>query len=253
MLSVRVIPCLLLRNRGLVKTIQFQDAKYVGDPVNTVRIYNEQEVDELVFLDITSTRENKPVSLDVIEEIAGECYMPVTYGGGIHSIEQMSEIFSVGVEKVVINSAAIQAPDLITEAASRFGSQSIVVSIDAKRRFLGGYEVYSHGGTQRTRLSPVDHALAMAEAGAGELLVTSINRDGTMQGYDLELIRQITEAVTIPVIACGGAGSVTDLGRAVHEAGASAVAAGSLVIYQGTNRAVLINFPSRDELAAAFA
>jgi cyclase len=247
------MPCLLLRNRGLVKTVKFRDASYIGDPVNTVRIYNEQEVDELVFLDITATTAEKEIQYEVIGEIAGECYMPVTYGGGIRSIEHMSEIFSLGVEKVVINSAAVEAPELIREAAQRFGSQSIVVSMDVKRRFLGGYETYTHGGTRRTRLDPIRHARQAAEAGAGELLVTSIDRDGTMSGYDLELTRAVSDAVEVPVIACGGAGSIEDFGLAVQQGGASAVAAGSLVVYQGTNRSVLINFPAREELESVLA
>lgn len=253
MLSIRVMPCLLLRNRGLVKTIKFRDASYIGDPVNTVRIYNEQEVDELVFLDITATTQEKEIQFEVIDEIAGECYMPVTYGGGIRSVDQMSKIFSLGVEKVVINSAAVETPELISEAARRFGSQSIVVSMDVKRRFLGGYEIYTHGGTRRTRLDPITHAKRMSAAGAGELLVTSIDRDGTMSGYDLELTRAVSDSVEVPVIACGGAGSIDDFGLAVQQGGASAVAAGSLVVYQGTNRAVLINFPAREELESVLA
>jgi len=252
-LSIRVMPCLLLRNRGLVKTIKFRDASYIGDPVNTVRIYNEQEVDELVFLDITATTQEKEIQFEVIDEIAGECYMPVTYGGGIRSVDQMSKIFSLGVEKVVINSAAVETPELISEAARRFGSQSIVVSMDVKRRFLGGYEIYTHGGTRRTRLDPITHAKRMSAAGAGELLVTSIDRDGTMSGYDLELTRAVSDSVEVPVIACGGAGSIDDFGLAVQQGGASAVAAGSLVVYQGTNRAVLINFPAREELESVLA
>jgi cyclase len=247
------MPCLLLRNRGLVKTIKFRNASYIGDPVNTVRIYNEQEVDELVFLDITATTDEKEIQFEVIEEIAGECYMPVTYGGGIRSLDQMSKIFSLGVEKVVINTAAVDNPEVISEAARRFGSQSIVVSMDVKRRFLGGYEIFTHGGTRRTRLDPIEHAMRMSAAGAGELLVTSIDRDGTMSGYDLELTRAVSDAVEVPVIACGGAGSIDDFALAVQQGGASAVAAGSLVVYQGTNRSVLINFPAREELESVLA
>ncbi len=251
MLKTRVIPCLLLRNRGLVKTVRFEKPSYVGDPINTVRIFNEVEVDELIFLDINATVEDKRPQLQLLEEIAGECFMPFAYGGGVKTVDDMAAIFKLGAEKVAINSAALTNPGLIEKAAARFGSQAVVVSIDVrKRRLLGGYSVYTRGGRHDARLDPVDYARKVERLGAGEILLTSIDRDGTMEGYDLELVSQVSRAVRIPVIACGGAGSVADLARA-KRAGASAVAAGSMVVYQGRNRAVLINFPSRRDLRAA--
>jgi cyclase len=252
MLAVRLMPCLLLRNAGLVKTFRFKDPSYVGDPVNAIRIFNEKEVDELILLDITATVERKRPQLKMIGEIASECFMPVAYGGGIQSLDDIREIFALGIEKVSINSHALAHPDFIAAAAHRFGSQSIVVSIDVHHSRWRGYRVYSHGGGKDTGLNPVEWAVRMEEAGAGELLLNSIDRDGTMAGYDLDLIRQITGAVRIPVIACGGAGTLDDFGAAVR-AGASAVAAGSMVVYHGRNRAVLISFPTRAEQERAFA
>ncbi|MFQ5571603.1 MAG: AglZ/HisF2 family acetamidino modification protein [Rhodothermales bacterium] len=251
MLQTRVMPCLLLRNRGLVKTIKFKNASYVGDPINTVRIYNEKEVDELIFLDITATPQQKAPPYELLEEIASECFMPFTYGGGVRALDQMKQIFSLGVEKVAVNSYAAEYPAFIREAADTFGSQSIVASIDVKKKLFGRYEVYSHGATRPSRRDPVEVAEEVERQGAGEILLTSIDRDGTMEGYDIELISRVTRAVGIPVIACGGAGSLEDFGRAVREGGASAVAAGSMVVYQGKHRAVLINFPTRTELEEA--
>jgi cyclase len=245
------MPCLLLKGWGLVKTVKFQNPTYVGDPINTVRIYNEKEVDELIFLDITATPRQAEPPYQVIEEIAAECFMPFTYGGGVRDLETLRRIFSLGVEKVAINTQAVENPDLIEQAADRFGSQSIVVSIDVKQHLFGRYRVHTHGGRQSTSLEPAAHARAMQERGAGEILLTSIDRDGTFSGYDVELIRQVSQAVSIPVIACGGAGGVADFTKAVREGGASAVAAGSMVVYQGPHRAVLINFPDKAALKAA--
>ena len=251
MLATRVMPCLLLRNRGLVKTIKFDKPTYVGDPVNTVRIFNEKEVDELIFLDITATIENKRPQLELLHEIASECFMPFTYGGGVKTLEDMAAIFKLGAEKIAINREAFDRPALIEHAAARFGSQAVVASIDVKkRRFRGGYTVHVNGGRKDTGLEPVAYAKRMESLGAGEILLTSIDRDGTMDGYDLELVAQVAGALAIPVIACGGAGSVDDFRRA-KQAGASAVAAGSMVVYQGKNRAVLVNFPRKQELRAA--
>lgn len=250
MLATRVIPCLLLKDRGLVKTVKFKDPTYVGDPINAVKIFNEKEVDELVFLDITATIEQRPPRLKVISEIASECFMPLCYGGGVRNVEDIREIFKLGVEKVSINSCAVENPFFIREAADIFGSQSIIVSIDFKRSFLGKYEVYIHGGRKATRLDPVEFAVRMQEMGSGELFLNSIDRDGTMLGYDLDLIKRVTGAVNIPVIASGGAGKMRDFSNAVS-AGASAVAAGSMFVFHGKHRAVLINYPSYDELREA--
>ncbi len=248
MLRTRVIPCLLLRNRGLVKTVGFKNATYVGDPINTVRIYNEKEIDELIFLDITASIEGKEPQFQLIAQIASECFMPFAYGGGIRSIDDIARILHGGAEKVALNTAAWERPELITEAAKRFGSQAVVASIDVKKRWHGGYAVYRRGGQERVAGDPAALAVRLEELGAGEILLTSIDRDGTMDGYDLDLIRRVSAATSVPVVASGGAGSVSDFGRAVNEGGASAVAAGSMVVYQGRNRAVLINFPSQAEL-----
>lgn len=247
---IRVIPVLLLRNNGLVKTQKFADPKYVGDPVNTVKIFNDKEVDELIIADITATIENKKPNFKLINEIASECFMPVCYGGGIKSIEDVKAIFDTGIEKVAINTMFYEKPGLISEAAGRYGSQSIVASIDVKKGLLGGYSVYTHSGKNNTKINPVEYARRAQEAGAGEILLNSIDKDGTMQGYDIELISKVASAVSIPVIACGGAGSINDLVAAARQGGASAVAAGSMFVFHGRHRAVLVNFPSQDELKA---
>lgn len=248
MLKTRVMPCLLLDGRKLVKTVKFKDPNYVGDPVNAVMIYNEKEVDELIFLDINATRQSREPPYDTIANIATECFMPFTYGGGIHSIEQMKRIFALGVEKIAINSHLAINHDLVTSASDKFGSQSIVASIDVKKSWSGQYRVHTHGGTKNTGQEPVEWAKRIEKLGVGEILLTSIDRDGTYEGYDLTLIKAVSDAVNVPVIACGGAGKVADFGEAV-KAGASAVAAGSMVVYHGAARGVLINFPSIDELA----
>ncbi len=251
MLRTRVIPCLLLRNRGLVKTIKFKNPAYVGDPINTVRIFNEKEVDELIVLDITATTEDKGPPFEMIKELASECFMPLACGGGIGSPEDAKRLFRLGVEKIILNSQAVENPKLIAEIADTYGSQSVIVSIDARKKFLGGYEVRTRGGKQTTGLDPVEYAKRAEQLGAGELMVTSIDRDGTMEGYDINLIGSVCSSVSIPVIACGGAGEVNHLTDAVRQGGASAVATGSMVVYQGKNRAVLINFPTQKELKEA--
>jgi cyclase len=248
MLIPRVMPCLLLKNGSLVKTIKFQDPGYIGDPINAVRIYNEKEVDELIFLDITATLEKRRPPFEVLTQIASECFMPVAYGGGIRDLDDVQAIFKLGIEKVAINSYAVENPSFIRAAADKFGSQSIVVAMDVRKKRFGGYEVVTRGGKQSTKLDPVKWAVQMAETGAGEILLTAVDRDGTQEGYDIELLRSVTGAVDIPVIACGGAGKLADFADAVKQGGASACAAGSMVVYFGRNRAVLINFPTRTEL-----
>jgi imidazole glycerol-phosphate synthase subunit HisF len=250
MLMPRVMPCLLLQNGSLVKTVKFKDPGYIGDPINAIRIYNEKEVDELIFLDITATAEKREPPFKVLSEIASECFMPVTYGGGVRDVETIRRILSLGIEKVSINSQAVENPGLVRAAAERFGSSTIVVSIDVRRRMFGRSEVVIHGGRKGTGLDPVKFASDMEKLGAGEILLTAVDRDGTQEGYDLELVKSVTSVVGIPVIACGGAGKVEDFGRAVKEGGASACAAGSMVVYFGRNRAVLITFPERENLEA---
>ncbi len=247
MLRTRVIPVLLLRGRGLVKTIKFQKPTYVGDPINAVRIFNDKEVDELVFLDITATIENHPPQFDLIQDIATECFMPFGYGGGIHDIETAQRLLKMGSEKVVFNSAALNL-NLIEEAAEIFGSQSVVISIDVRRQRRGKYLVFTHSGTRNTKKTPVEFAKDVEAAGAGEIFLNSIDRDGTMEGYDLELLHSVTEIVNIPVISAGGAGNLQHFQDAVEQGGASAVAAGSMFVFHGPHRAVLINYPTQEEL-----
>ncbi|MFW9831293.1 MAG: AglZ/HisF2 family acetamidino modification protein [Candidatus Thorarchaeota archaeon] len=247
MLRTRVIPSLLLRSRGLVKTVKFKDPKYIGDPINAVRIFNDKEVDELVFLDITATVENRPPQFELIKDIATECFMPFGYGGGIHDLETARKILKMGSEKIVINSAASDF-DLLRDMADVFGSQSVVVSIDVKKSKRGKYEVYTHSGTKKTNLDPVMFAVDVEANGAGEILLNSIDLDGTMKGYDIDLLSSVTKKVDIPVVACGGAGRLEHFQQAVLKGGASAVAAGSMFVFHGLHRAVLINYPTQEEL-----
>jgi imidazole glycerol-phosphate synthase subunit HisF len=249
----RVIPCLLLRGSGLVKTRKFKDPVYLGDPRNVVRIFNDKEVDELVLLDITATLEGREPNFLLIEEIVSECFAPVGYGGGIRSVEQVKRIVGIGVEKVIMNSAALHDTSLIEGAARLVGSSSVVASLDVKQGWLGKYEVISHSGTQNTHRDPVSVAKAMESSGAGELLLNSIDRDGMMNGYDLPLIRSVADAVSIPVVACGGAKDITDFVQAVRVGHASAAAAGSIFVFHGSLRGVLISFPGEDDLTNAFA
>jgi cyclase len=238
----------LLKGQGLVKTVNFTDPKYIGDPMNAVKIFNDKEVHELVFLDITASTEKRSPRLDYISDIASECFMPLGYGGGIRTVKQAEDIFNRGVEKVIINSCAVENPSFIHELAEQFGSQSIVVSIDVKKDILGNYQTYTHSGTTKTRWDPITWAQEAERLGAGEIFLNSIDRDGMMKGYDIPLIKSVTASVSIPVVACGGAGKVEDFSIAVHEGGASAVAAGSIFVYYGKHRAVLINFPNDEEL-----
>ena len=252
MFRPRVIPCLLLRNKGLVKSVKFKDFRYIGDPINAVRIFNAKEADELVFLDINASTESRKLPLDLIEKIGDEAYMPFTVGGGIRSIEDIRRVLSVGAEKVAINSYAVENPQFVREAADVFGSSTIVISIDAKKKLFGGYEVYIRGGRKGTGLDPVKFAVKMEKMGAGEIMINAIDRDGTMAGYDIDLIKQVANSVTIPIIACGGMGKLADIAAATREGKASAAAAGSYFIYHGKRRAVLLNFPGHDELNALF-
>src|ERR1700704_2462036 len=251
MLKTRVIPTLLLRGAGLVKTTAFRNPVYVGDPINAIRIFNEKEVDELVLLDITASRTGKGPAFATIENIASECFMPVAYGGGITGVEQIRKILGAGVEKVVINAAALLNPQLVRDAVREFGSQAVVVSIDVKRKLLGRYEVYGDGGTKSTGHEPAAYARQMEDLGAGEILLAAIDRDGTMKGYDIELVAKVTSALGIPVIASGGAGSIADFAKAAKQGGAAAVAAGAMFVFHGPHRAVLITYPDQAELSAA--
>lgn len=245
--NVRVIPILLLKDMGLYKSVKFKDHKYVGDPINAIKIFNEKEVDELVFLDINASVNNTEPNYQMLADIASECFMPLCYGGGIKNLAQIEKILYSGVEKVSINTASVDDKNLIKEAADKFGSSTIVVSIDAKKGFLSGYTTYTKSGKQSTKRNPVEFAKYVEDQGAGEILLTSIDADGTMGGYDLELIKTVSSRVNIPVIASGGAGSLQHMKEAV-DVGASAVAAGSFFVFQGKHRAVLITYPDRGKL-----
>lgn len=248
MLRTRIIPALLLRNESLVKTVRFGKFTYVGDPCNTVRIFNELEVDELLFLDITATREKRSPNLKVLADIANECFMPLGYGGGIRSLDQAKAVFDIGFEKIAINTFAVESPDLINDMARHCGSQAVIVSIDVKTNFWGHRTVRTVAGKRNTKLDTVAWAKEVESRGAGEILLTTIDREGSWEGLDLEFINSVTDAVSIPVIAHGGSGSVEHIGQAVKQANASAVALGSMVVFQKKGMGVLVNFPDKNEL-----
>ena len=249
MLKHRVIPTLLLRNNGLVKTLKFKDQKYVGDPINAIRIFNDKEVDELMVLDIMASKKNSEPNYSLIEEFAGECFMPLAYGGGVRTIDQASRIFGLGVEKICLQSAALTDLSLVTRLAERFGSQSVVVSVDVKRNWRGKPQLYAAAKQKSIAMLWLEFAKRAAEVGAREILLNSVHYDGTMQGPDLELIRQASSALSVPLIATGGIGSLADIKAAVN-VGASAVAAGAFFVFHGPHRAVLITYPRYEELEA---
>jgi cyclase len=251
MLRPRLIPCLLVHNDGLVKTVNFGNPKYVGDPINAVRIYNEKEVDELIVVDIDATVKGAEPDYQLISHLASECRMPLCYGGGVRTVAQIEKIISLGVEKVAVSSAAVENPALISDAASRVGSQSVVVVIDVKKSgLLRRYEVVTHNASRRTGLNPVEFARQMAEFGAGEIVINSVDRDGEMKGYDLDLIEHVRQAVHLPLTVLGGAGSLDDLKELISRYGIIGAAAGSLFVFKGKYRAVLINYPNRAEKEA---
>ncbi len=248
----RLIPCLLLDNGRLVKTVQFRKPVYVGDPINAVKIFNDKEVDELIFLDIDATRSHKRPDFAYLKKIAEQCFMPLCYGGGVTSLEDIGTLFRIGFEKVSINAAAADHPELIGEAARVYGSQSIVGAMDVGKNLFGKAVVRVQNGARNTGYSPREYAKRLEEAGVGEIFLNSITRDGMMSGYDCELIREMSDCVQVPVIACGGAGNLEDCRRAI-DSGASAAASGSIFVFWGANRAVLINYPDGVETAALFA
>lgn len=248
---LRLIPVLLIESRGrLVKSIQFKNHVYVGDPQNAVKIFNEKEVDELIILDIRAAQRGEP-DYKYVEQVVTECFMPVTYGGGVFSIESFSKVIAAGVEKVSLSTVGLTHAEAVSQAAARFGSSSVVVTIDVKKDMLGRRRVYSHFARKLTDKDPVAYAQLLEKKGAGEILLQSVDRDGTMEGYDLELIKAVASAVTIPVIACGGAGSLRHFSEAM-QAGASAAAAGSKFVFYGKHRAVLINYPDEKERMSLF-
>ena len=249
MLRPRVIPVLLVRNGGLTKTVRFRPGPYVGDPLNTVRIFNEKEVDEIVVLDIDATAQNREPDYELIRNLAAECRMPLCYGGGVKTAEQVRRIVELGVEKVAMGSAAVENGEVLAEMAEQVGRQSVVAVMDVRKKGLltGHYEVFTCNGTKATGMSPVDFARKAEALGAGEILVNSIDRDGEMKGYDLELARQVREAVALPMTVLGGAGSLKDIAALFHAFGIVGAAAGSLFVFRGKYRAVLISYPGREE------
>jgi cyclase len=251
MLRTRVIPCLQLIDESLVKTVKFGNHGYIGDPINTVRIFNELEVDELCFLDIRATNEKRQPNFKILSEIANECFMPLSYGGGVTDADTAKKILSIGFEKIVINSAAYSNPKLVTEIANYSGNQSVVGSIDVKKNLFGKYQVFTNDGSTKQSKDPIQWAKELENLGAGELLVTSMDRDGTWKGYDTELLKRITSSVNIPVIANGGAGNIHHIGEVVQQCNVSAVALGSMVVYQAEGLGVLVNFPDRSRLSKA--
>lgn len=251
MLLTRVIPCLLLEDDSLVKTINFKKPGYIGDPVNTARIFNELEVDELVVLDITATNKKRRPNFKILSELANECFMPLAYGGGIRDFEDAKKIFQIGIEKVIINSYAFEHPAFITELAEHFGNQAVVASIDVKKNMFGKYQIYSNSGSKKQKVNVVDWAKQLEELGAGEILLTAIHQEGTWKGFDVNLVEKIANAVDIPVIANGGASSINDIEKVVKEGHASAVSLGSMVVYQNKGMGVLVNFPDAKKLKKA--
>ena len=247
MLQSRVIPCLLLKNRGLVKGMHFKEHQYVGDPINAVRIFNDKEVDEIAFLDITATNENKEPDYELIKDIATECFIPFSYGGGIRKLDHAAKLFTLGVERVILNSAAAEDPSLVNSISNAYGAQSVIVSVDVRRTRENNFEVFTHSGRKARKVGLIDYVKSMEEAGAGEILLTSIDRDGTLKGLDIELLNLISKEVTIPVIISGGAATIGDL-KVAFDHGASAVGAGAMFVYYGKHRAVLITYPTQAEL-----
>ncbi len=243
----RIIPCLLLQKNVLVKTAKFQNPRYIGDPLNAVKIFNDKGADELLFIDIDASKKKKNINFEILSKIASQSFMPLSYGGGIHNIDDMKKIFSIGFEKISLNYSVLQDSSIVTKAAETFGSQSVVVSIDVKKDIFGKYYVYNHVMKKITPFNPKEYATKVQNLGAGEILLNSVDNDGMMKGYDLDLIRVVSSSLNIPLISLGGAGTSEDLKQAI-EAGASAAAAGSLFVFYGPNRAVLINYKSDIQL-----
>ena len=247
MLRPRIIPSLLIHNHGLVKTVNFKNPKYVGDPINAVRIFNEKEVDELAIFDIDASVNNSKPNFELLKKLANQSRMPLCYGGGVKTVNDALKIFSLGIEKIAINSGIIDNPSLISEIADRVGSQSVVAVLDVKKKFFGGYELAINNGKKLTGINPFDFAKEVQDLGAGEIIVNSIDQDGTMKGFDLELINKISSVIKIPLTVLGGAGSLSDIKKVINSHGIIGVAAGSLFVFKGPYKAVLINYPSSKE------
>lgn len=247
-LRKRIIPVLLLSGDGLVKTVKFKNARYVGDPINAIRIFNDKEVDEIVVLDIKATPEARGPALNRLRDLVDECFMPLAFGGGVRSLADAQAVMACGVEKVVLNTHATADPRLVGQIAAEYGAQAVVVSIDVRKKLFGGHECVTVSGTRRAGVDPVTLARRMVEAGAGEIFINDVDRDGTMSGYDIDLVASVASQVDVPVIACGGARTVADLRQVLTSGRAAAAAAGSMFVFTGPHRAVLITYPGKDEL-----
>jgi cyclase len=252
MLSTRVIPVLLLHKNGLYKTVRFKSPKYIGDPLNAIKIFNEKEVDELIVLDIDKSKKGEEPDFEMISAFASECFMPVCYGGGITKIEQIQKIFSIGIEKVALNTAALKNIDFIKEAVRLFGSQSIVVTIDVKKNLFGKYKIYNHATKKTEKKDLETYIHNLNTIGIGEIMINNVDLDGTQTGYDIPLLKRLTQLTNIPMIACGGAGKLEDFKNAKEKGGVSAVAAGSFFVFNGRHNAVLITYPKYTELEKLF-
>ena len=243
----RIIPTLLLKDKGLVKTINFKNPRYIGDPINIVRIFNEKEADEITILDIQATNKESKPDYNFIKDIVSEAFMPVGYGGGVKNLNQIEKLFEIGVEKVILNTICYENPNILAESSNKFGSQSIVVCIDIKKNLFGKYNLFSHSGKKKQKELLLDYIKKVEDLGAGEIIINSIDRDGCMAGYNLEILRKINKKTKLPVIALGGAGSKNHLIEAIN-AGVSGVAAGSLFIYQGIHKAILVSYINNENL-----
>ena len=252
MLRPRIIPSLLIQDNGLVKTVNFKNPKYVGDPINAVRIFNEKEVDELAIFDIDATVKGNEPNYSLIERLASQSMMPLCYGGGVKTVEQAQRIFSLGIEKIALSSAVLQNPNLITEISDQVGAQSVIVVLDVKKKLLGGYEVYTHNGKKATGINPFKFVEEAQKLGAGEIVINSIDKDGVMKGYDLDLIAKVREKISLPMTVLGGAGSLSDIEKVIDQHGVIGVAAGSLFVFKGPYKAVLINYPTQLEKNTIF-
>ncbi|EQB91585.1 AglZ/HisF2 family acetamidino modification protein [Elizabethkingia anophelis] len=247
MLRPRIIPSLLIQDNGLVKTVNFKNPKYVGDPINAVKIFNEKEVDELAIFDIDATVKGLEPNYSLIERIANQSRMPLCYGGGVKTVEQAQKIFGLGIEKIALSSAVIENPDLITKIADRVGAQSVIVVLDVKKKLFGGYEVYTHNGKKSTGINPFKFIEESQNLGAGEIVINSIDQDGVMKGYDISLIEKAREKTSLPMTVLGGAGSLEDIKKIIDKHEIIGVAAGSLFVFKGKYKAVLINYPIKEE------
>lgn len=249
MLRSRIIPCLLVHNRGLVKTVNFSKPKYVGDPINAVKIFNEKEVDELIVLDIDATVQGREPDFEMIKNLAAECRMPLCYGGGVKTVSQAKRIINLGAEKVALSASVLENPLLVSEISEAVGKQSVIVILDVKKKGLfGQYELFTHNGTISTGESPSDFAVEIEKLGVGEIVINSIDNDGLMKGYDMKLIQSIREAVSVPITALGGAGNLSDIKNLINKFGIMGAAAGSLFVFKGVYKAVLINYPKQAEI-----